>query len=50
MATDFQAMVRRHAGAICAVMVANIGAMATGSMATKKVTNDASKSDSIDPA
>ena len=47
MATDFQAMYRSHAGAL-RVMVANIGAIATGSMATKNVTNDASRSDSID--
>jgi hypothetical protein len=40
-------MVRRQAGDMRAVMVVNIGAIATGSMATKKVTNDASSSDSI---
>jgi hypothetical protein len=32
---------------MCEVMVVNIGAIATGSMATKKVTKEASRSESI---
>jgi hypothetical protein len=42
--------VRRQAGVMREVMVVNIGAIATGSMATKNVTKDASSSESIDPA
>ena len=46
MATDFQAICRRQAGVMRAVMVVNIGAMATGSMATKNVTNEARRTES----
>jgi len=46
IATDFQAICRRQSGVMAEVMVANIGAIATGSMATKNVTKEASSSES----
>jgi hypothetical protein len=48
MASDLNAMCRRHSGVMPCVMVVNMGAMATGSMATKKVTNEASSRESIE--
>ncbi|GIK48081.1 MAG: hypothetical protein BroJett013_07780 [Alphaproteobacteria bacterium] len=47
IATDFHAILRRHSGVMREVMVVNIGAIATGSMATKKVTSEARNSETI---